>query len=252
MPSTDNWLPTPNVWHWQPRAKRPARAREGTAGRLMNPARSTCPRTSTLRISHFPGPHTRRYPHPAACEPLRGFGSSPIAPTRRSRQGGAPHRTNDLDGDKRRRTLGGAETALLTTEGSLLDDDERAFQEQVLSGPPPLGPGATPLDRLIAYGRARVGFMLQHREIARAALDGSQPIPAGSERALSRVHIRMLLGQIHLGTADLNVLASELTAALEGPLLLYLSASDLTEASYQLEERIAQGWQDLVQRVCRA
>jgi AcrR family transcriptional regulator len=135
---------------------------------------------------------------------------------------------------------------------ALLDDDERAFQEQVLSGPPPLGPGATPLDRLIAYGRARVGFMLQHREIARAALDGSQPIPAGSERALSRVHIRMLLGQIHLGTADLNVLAFELTAALEGPLLLYLSASDLTEATSQLEERIAQGWQDLVQRVCRS
>jgi AcrR family transcriptional regulator len=135
---------------------------------------------------------------------------------------------------------------------ALLDDDERAFQEQVLSGPPPLGPGATALDRLIAYGRARVGFMLEHREIARAALDGSQPIPAGSERALSRVHIRMLLGQIHLGTADLNVLAFELTAALEGPLLLYLSASDLTEATSQLEERIAQGWQDLVQRVCRS
>ena len=59
--------------------------------------------------------------HQAACEPLRGFGSSPIATTRRSRQGGAPHRTNDLDGDKRRRTLGGAETALLTTEGSRKD-----------------------------------------------------------------------------------------------------------------------------------
>jgi len=135
---------------------------------------------------------------------------------------------------------------------ALLDDDERAFQEQVLSGPPSLGPGATPLDRLIAYGRARVAFMLEHREIARAALDRSQPIPAGSERALSRVHIRMLLGQIPLGTADLNVLAFELTGALEGPLLLYLSASDLTEASFQLEERIAQGWQDLVQRVCRS
>ena len=64
--------------------------------------------------------------------------------------------------------------------------------------------------------------------------------------------MRMLLGQIHLGTADLNVLAFELTAALEGPLLLYLSASDLTEATSQLQERIAQGWQDLVQRVCRA
>src|SRR5258708_38292161 len=64
---------------------------------------------------------------------------------------------------------------------ALLDDDERAFQEQVLSGPPPLGPGAAPLDRLIAYGRARVGFLIGHRAIAPAPLDVSPPVPAGSQ-----------------------------------------------------------------------
>jgi AcrR family transcriptional regulator len=138
---------------------------------------------------------------------------------------------------------------------ALLDDDERAFQEQVLSGPPPLGPGAPPLDRLIAYGRARIGFLIEHREIARAALDGSQPIPAGSQTPMSQTHIRILLGQIsfgaaNLGAADLDVLAIQLTAALDGPLLLYLSASDLTGAAPQTGERIARGWQDLVQRVC--
>ena len=127
---------------------------------------------------------------------------------------------------------------------ALLDDDERAFQAQVLSGPPPLGPGAPPLDRLIAYGRARIGFLIEHREIARAALDGSQPIPAGSQTPLSQTHIRIL------GAADLDVLAIQLTAALDGPLLLYLSASDLTEAAAQTGERIARGWQDLVHRVC--
>jgi AcrR family transcriptional regulator len=127
---------------------------------------------------------------------------------------------------------------------ALLDDDERAFQEQVLSGPPPLGPGAPPLDRLIAYGHARIGFLIEHREIARAALDGSQPIPAGSQTPLSQTHIRILLG-----AADLDVLAIQLTAALDGPLLLYLSASDLTRAP--TGERITRGWQDLVQRVCR-
>ena len=132
---------------------------------------------------------------------------------------------------------------------ALLDDDERAFQEQVLSGPPPLGPGAPPLDRLIAYGHARIGFLIEHREIARAALDGSQPIPAGSQTPLSQTHIRILLGQIPLGAADLDVLAIQLTAALDGPLLLYLSASDLTRAP--TGERITRGWQDLVQRVCR-
>ena len=134
---------------------------------------------------------------------------------------------------------------------ALLDDDERAFQEQVLSGPPPLGPGAAPVDRLIAYGRARVGFLIDHREIARAALDGSQPVPAGSQTPISQMHIRMLLGRMSLGTIDLEVLAVQLTAALDGPLLLYLSASDLTEAARQTGDRIAQGWQDLVQRVCR-
>ena len=35
-------------------------------------------------------------------------------------------------------------------------DDERDFQKQVLAGSPPLGLGAPPLDRLIAYGRARI------------------------------------------------------------------------------------------------
>ena len=59
---------------------------------------------------------------------------------------------------------------------ALLDDDERAFQQQVLAGPPPLGPGTAPLDRLIAYGRARTRFLIDHRDIARAALDGHQPI----------------------------------------------------------------------------
>jgi polyketide synthase 12 len=134
---------------------------------------------------------------------------------------------------------------------ALLDDDERVFQERVLSGPPPLGPGAAPLDRLIAYGRARIGFLLEHREIARAALDGSQPVPAGPDASLSEMHIRMLLGQLSLGVADLDILALLLTAALDGPLLLYLSASDLTEAPAEIEERIAQGWQDLVQRLSR-
>ncbi len=134
---------------------------------------------------------------------------------------------------------------------ALLDDDERSFQEQVLSGPPPLGPGAPALDRLVAYGRARIGFLIGHREIARAALDGSNSIPAGSQTPISQLHIRMLLRQLDVCVADLDILAVQLTAALDGPLLLYLSASDLIEAPSQTGERIAQGWQDLVQRVCR-
>ncbi len=134
---------------------------------------------------------------------------------------------------------------------ALLDDDEREFQDQVLAGPPPLGPGAAPADRLIAYGRARIAFLIEHRDIARAALDGSQAIPAGSQTPLSQLHIRMLLGQAGLPGADLDVLAVQLTAALDGPLLLYLSAEQLSAAAARAGERIGQGWQDLVQRICR-
>src|SRR5260370_41976924 len=78
---------------------------------------------------------------------------------------------------------------------ALLDDDERAFQERVLSGSPPLGPGGPPVDRLIAYGRARIDFLIRHREIARAALDGREPVPAGPESPMSRPHIPFLPGE---------------------------------------------------------
>jgi AcrR family transcriptional regulator len=132
---------------------------------------------------------------------------------------------------------------------ALLDDDERDFQQRVMSGPPPLGPGAGPLDRLIAYGRARIEFLTEHREIARAALDSSQPVPAGAQTPMSRVHIRYLLQEIRLGASEPDVLALQLTAALDGPLLLYLS--DLADARV-VSERLGRGWEDLVRRVCRA
>ena len=138
---------------------------------------------------------------------------------------------------------------------ALLDDDERDFQEQVLAGPPPLGPGAPSLDRLIAYGHARIDFLIGHREIARAALDGRERVPAGSQTPMSREHIRFLLGEMSLGTdpkTDLDVLATQLTAALDGPLLLYLSSAILTQAAPQVSERLGRGWEDLIQRVCRS
>jgi AcrR family transcriptional regulator len=134
---------------------------------------------------------------------------------------------------------------------ALLDDAEQDFQEQVISGPPPLGPGAPPLDRLVAYGQARVAFLIDHAGIARATLDGGQAIPAGSSTPLSQLHIRVLLGQLDLGPADLDMLAVQLTAALDGPLLLYLSAAELAVTPDRVRSRITHGWQDLIRRVAR-
>ena len=80
--------------------------------------------------------------------------------------------------------------------------------------------------RFSKHGKVR---FISHRDVARAPLDGSQHIPAGSRTPMSQLHIRVLLSQMNLGPADLDMLAIQLTAALDGPLLLYLSADDLAE-----------------------
>ncbi|WP_433632163.1 TetR/AcrR family transcriptional regulator [Nocardia sp. CA-120079] len=130
---------------------------------------------------------------------------------------------------------------------ALMDEDEKAFQQSVLSGPPPLGPGADPIQRLIAYGRARLDFLFDHIAIARAALDATQPIPVGAA-TISQFHIGMLLNQAHVDFPDTDILAIQLTAALEAPVLLYLhtaTAADTADARRQL----ADGWQRLVERI---
>ena len=104
--------------------------------------------------------------------------------------------------------------------------------------------------KLTMDGRARTGFLIERREIARAALDGREPVPAGPQTPMSRTHIRSLLGQMCLGATDLDVLATQLTAALGGPLLLCLSSATLTQTAPQVAERLGRGWADLVQRAC--
>jgi AcrR family transcriptional regulator len=134
---------------------------------------------------------------------------------------------------------------------ALLDDSERTFQERVLSGPPPLGPGATPEDRLVAYGESRIGFLAENQDVARAAFGGRRPIPSAPQTPLSRIHIRMLLGLADLGATDLDILAVQLAAALDGPLLLHLSAPDPGADPADAERRLCAGWRDLIHRVCR-
>jgi polyketide synthase 12 len=54
---------------------------------------------------------------------------------------------------------------------------------------------------------------------------------------------------MRLAAADVDVLSLQLTAALDGPLLLYLSGIEKTP---QTCERLGRGWEDLVRRVCRS
>src|SRR3954466_14018566 len=47
----------------------------------------------------------------------------------------------------------------------LLDEDEKIQQQAFMFGPPPLGPGAPNVDRLLAYGRERLQFVHTHHAL---------------------------------------------------------------------------------------
>ncbi|GAB2813007.1 TetR/AcrR family transcriptional regulator [Lentzea nigeriaca] len=126
---------------------------------------------------------------------------------------------------------------------ALLDEEERHFQQRVLSGPPPLGPGAPPVERLVAFGRARLEFLAEHMVLARASLDPGRPVPVSESPSL--FHVRMLLGEACPAEAASGALALQLVAALEGPILLYLHS----EGTPEVDGLIA-GWQVLAERVC--
>jgi len=132
---------------------------------------------------------------------------------------------------------------------ALLGAGERGFQARVLSGPPPLGPGAAPLERLLAFGPARLQFLQENHEIARAAMGGRATAPSGPPATMTQRHIRMLLKALHVDATDLDVLAMQLTAALEVPLLLYTAPQDHNRPDEPLEDRLSRGWEDLVRRL---
>jgi AcrR family transcriptional regulator len=50
---------------------------------------------------------------------------------------------------------------------ALLDAREQELQEAILSGPPPLGPGAGPPERLAAFTAAYLDYLLEHLDLVR-------------------------------------------------------------------------------------
>lgn len=127
---------------------------------------------------------------------------------------------------------------------ALLDHSETEWQAAVLSGAPPLGPGAEPLDRLHAFGRSRLETTLAHADLIRhAGRAGARSFAAYSFAAM---HVRYLLSELHV-TGDLPLLATALMAPLEAPILhqqVHVEGLDL--------ERIYRGWADLARRIIGA
>jgi AcrR family transcriptional regulator len=136
----------------------------------------------------------------------------------------------------------GSRAGLMMT---LLSDAEAAFQGRFMSGPPPLGPGAAPLERLIAFGTERIAWVQEFGELARAA-DESSPnrfdVPAA---VLSHRHLEMLLRAAGV-TADPWLMAASLGATLEPERILHAVV-----VHHVAPERLAALWRELVTRVVR-
>ncbi|QFZ20217.1 TetR/AcrR family transcriptional regulator [Saccharothrix syringae] len=125
---------------------------------------------------------------------------------------------------------------------ALLDHHERRLQEAFLAGPPPLGPGADPVQRLLAFGPAVVRHERAHLDMYLAAEPGRRrfTVPANQVR---RTHVAVLLRQAGVGV-DAELTAYALVGTLDTALVDHL----LTERGFP-PERLDAGWRDLVTRV---
>jgi len=132
----------------------------------------------------------------------------------------------------------GSRAALLL---AVLGERERRFQEELIRGEPPLGPGAPPRERLIALGEALLDLLERHASLLAAA-------EVGAERLLSapygayRLHATLLLREADPG-CDAELLADYLLGALSAQQFVYLR--ELRGVPLQ---RLKEAWSDLVSR----
>ncbi|GAA2284991.1 TetR family transcriptional regulator [Streptomyces ruber] len=126
---------------------------------------------------------------------------------------------------------------------ALLDHHERELQAAFLTGPPPLGPDAPPVERLRAFGAAVIRHDHAHRDLYLAAhADASRrhTSPAG---LLRLSHLCMLLRRAE-APGDVELLAQTLLGYLDVSLVDHLVAR-----RGMTLERLEDGWTHLVGRL---
>ncbi|MEV5987631.1 TetR/AcrR family transcriptional regulator [Streptomyces sp. NPDC052051] len=133
----------------------------------------------------------------------------------------------------------GDRTGLLA---ELLGHYEQQLQTAFFAGPPPLGPGASPVERLRAFGSTVIRHEHAHRDLYLAA--HAQP---GRRRAtppyqFRLAHVSMLLREARVD-ADIELTAHALLGYLETVLV-----DDLLTRRAMPVERLEAGWCDLVGR----
>lgn len=124
---------------------------------------------------------------------------------------------------------------------ALLDDRERRLQDAMIRGRPPLGPGAPPCERLIAFGRAVLAQSDEHRAILMAADVGGARYrhPA---YAVWHAHVAMLLREAD-AALDAEPIADFLLAGLRADLITHLQERGIDV------ERQGDAWEALVRKV---
>lgn len=130
---------------------------------------------------------------------------------------------------------------------ALLSDHEAALQERLIRGPAPLGPGAPPRERLLAFGPALLVHVQGQGDLLAAAdKSSSHSRVAHPTYAFYRLHLMTLLEQIDPGL-DAEYAADALLAPLGADLCLYQLR--MLEMS---PERLADGWRALAGRLVPA
>jgi AcrR family transcriptional regulator len=126
---------------------------------------------------------------------------------------------------------------------ALLTEQERRLQEDIIRGPAPLGPGAPPVDRLIAFGERLFEHYRQHGELIAAAESSGGVRYRSAPFSVYRAHVQMLVREA-APDADWEYLADALMASLRADHVRYLR--ELRELP---DDRVAAGWADLVRRL---
>jgi AcrR family transcriptional regulator len=124
---------------------------------------------------------------------------------------------------------------------ALLDESERRLQEGFIRGPAPLGPGAPPAERLIAFGHALLSLTQERGDLLLAAQPPGPALRHSPVHAAYRAHFTYLLGE--LGTPDPDYLADVLLAALAPGLVL-----NQIERGMTIED-CNRGWEWLVRKL---
>jgi AcrR family transcriptional regulator len=128
---------------------------------------------------------------------------------------------------------------------ALLSERERDFQEAIIRGEPPLGPGAPPQERLIAFGEALLDTLEAHSELLLAAETGPARFAHPAYR-VHRLHVMLLLAEAD-PECDREMLAETLLAGLGAELFIYLRRMRDIPL-----ERVKDGWREQVRRTVPA